>query len=246
MIRRQTKTNTPTSIITVDELPVELSRKRVRRINLRIRPDATVAVSAPARTPIRAIETFVRSRREWIERAQERCLQQQAMHNSVCKEGAFVTLWGEKLTCHLMADVRSARCQFEASDNQLIVRCPTKLLGDDEQATSARSKALDRWLREELRKAAEELLPRCQQVVGKECSQLRIRSMSSRWGSCNTATGAITLSTHLVHYDADCVEYVLIHELCHLHEPSHNARFHTLMDQFYPTWRKSRAKLNRK
>ena len=63
--------------------------------------------------------------------------------------------------------------------------------------------------------------------------------MTSRWGSCNVSTARITLSTHLVHHDPRCLTYVIIHELCHLYEPSHNERFHALMDGFCPDWRES-------
>jgi predicted metal-dependent hydrolase len=67
--------------------------------------------------------------------------------------------------------------------------------------------------------------------------------MVSRWGSCNVKSGHITINIQLAAQPPDCLEYVVVHELCHLLEPSHNARFHALMTQFLPTWKQSERKL---
>jgi len=68
--------------------------------------------------------------------------------------------------------------------------------------------------------------------------------MKTRWGSCNTRRRHIRLNTDLVRKPQDLLEYVVVHELVHLIEPSHNKRFVGLMDQHYPAWREATAELN--
>lgn len=230
-------------MINVDDLCVELVRKRVRNINLRVRSDGTVTVSAAPRVPLHEIESFVRSRRSWIEGCRQRRLRQVGMRQAGCAEGGTVMLWGDELSCHVVAAKEGQGCSFEVEGPTLLVRCPQDQLGNDSTALAKRDAALDVWLCAQLKQRVEELLPSCQELVGKTCSRIRLKPMTSRWGSCNVRTAAISLSTHLVHYDPCCLEYVLVHELCHLHEPSHNARFHVLMDRFCPNWKERKALL---
>lgn len=68
--------------------------------------------------------------------------------------------------------------------------------------------------------------------------------MKTRWGSCNNRAGHIRLNTELVRKPRDLLEYVLVHELLHLIEPTHNDRFVRLLDEHYPAWREARAELN--
>lgn len=69
--------------------------------------------------------------------------------------------------------------------------------------------------------------------------------MKTKWGSCNPVTGNIRLNTDLARKPSECVEYILVHELLHLIEPAHNARFQSLMDRFMPQWRQIRDEVNR-
>lgn len=232
------------TLTTIDDLCVELVRKRVRNINLRVRSDGTVTVSAPSHVPLYEIERFVRSRRSWIEGCKQRRLRQTDMRQVGCAEGNTVTLWGNGLICHVVAAGEGKGCSFEVEGPTLWVRCPPDQVGNDSAVLAKRDATLDAWLCSQLKQRIEEMLPHCQELVGKACSRIRLKPMTSRWGSCNVRTAAISLSTHLVHYDPRCLEYVLIHELCHLHEPSHNARFHALMDQFCPDWKERKALLS--
>ncbi len=239
------KTSRPRTLV-IDGLEVEVLRKRVRNINLRVREDGSVHVSAPARVAQARIEEFVRAKRPWIDKVRGRVDQQTERHGVRCIGGATVYLWGEPLVIRIStsADLGRSRCKFEQHDNRLDVYARPSLADEGEASVAARTKALNQWLRDQLEQQIVQLLPHCQAVVGKSCSSIRIRAMSSRWGSCNVKTGTITLSTRLVHHEPACLEYVLYHELCHLHEPSHNAHFHALMDRFYPAWPKVRAQLN--
>ena len=76
-------------------------------------------------------------------------------------------------------------------------------------------------------------------------ARIHVQRMKTKWGSCNTAAGAIRLNTDLAKKPRECLEYIVVHELAHLLEPTHNARFIALMDRFLPRWQTHRAELNR-
>ena len=226
-------------------LPVQITRKRVRNINLRVRDDGTIALSAPPHTPLSYIETIVRERSDWIAAARQRVATQESRHAKTCENGAIVWVWGLPYRCQLEPAAGTRRtCTFEMAEGTLVCHVPEGRLGTDEQAAARRTSDLSAWLRAKLAERVEQLRPSCEQAVQVRCAGTRIRQMSSRWGSCNTATHKVTLNLNLVHHEPECLEYVLCHELCHLHEPSHNKRFHALMDQCYPNWRSVRNLLN--
>ena len=81
-------------------------------------------------------------------------------------------------------------------------------------------------------------------VMEVHCEKWSVRSMHTRWGSCSTKAHTIRLASALFFYDEELLEYVLVHELCHLLEPSHNARFHKLMSGFLPDYLERRKRLN--
>ena len=80
-------------------------------------------------------------------------------------------------------------------------------------------------------------------IMGVKAGKLAYRNMTSRWGSCQPATGRICINVRLALYPPECLEYVVVHELCHLLECGHGPRFHQLMDAFMPDWKQRRAKL---
>ena len=86
----------------------------------------------------------------------------------------------------------------------------------------------------------EPMIERYTKVMGVRPSTVNYKPMISRWGMCKMKDRNICYSTYLLLLPDWCVEHVVVHELCHLLEPSHNARFHALMDKFFPKWREAR------
>lgn len=87
------------------------------------------------------------------------------------------------------------------------------------------------------------LIAKWEPIMGVKAGKLAYRNMKSRWGSCQPSTGRICINTRLALYPPDCLEYVVVHELCHLIERGHGPRFYALLDALLPEWRASRAKL---
>ena len=91
-----------------------------------------------------------------------------------------------------------------------------------------------------LKAMVEPVVEQYAKVMGVKPEKITYKALKSRWGQCNVLSRSISFSLYLLLLPDWCVEHVVVHELCHLLEPSHNARFHALMDQYYPRWREAR------
>jgi len=97
--------------------------------------------------------------------------------------------------------------------------------------------------REQVSAATERLIAHWEPAMGVRAGTLAYRNMTSRWGSCNPKTGRICINIQLANYPPACLEYVVVHELCHLIEKGHGQRFKALMTGYLPDWRQRRALL---
>ena len=110
------------------------------------------------------------------------------------------------------------------------------------RAAKATPEEVARW-REVVSACVPALIAAWEPIMGVKAGKLAYRNMTSRWGSCQPATGRICINVRLALYPPECLEYVVVHELCHLLERGHGPRFHQLMDAFMPDWKQRRAKL---
>lgn len=106
-------------------------------------------------------------------------------------------------------------------------------------------KAFIRWRAERLTELICHLLPQWEKRMGVRVHELRFRDTKSQWGSCQHATATVTLAANLCKVPPECVEYILVHELCHLHHPDHSPAFHAEMTALLPDWKERRERLNR-
>jgi len=121
----------------------------------------------------------------------------------------------------------------------------TLLLNVSENSTlEQRLKVLENWYREQLKAMLPDLLIKWQNVVGVGANHCGIRKMKTKWGSCNISEKRIWLNLELAKKPPECLEYILVHELVHLHERHHNRRFKAFMDEFMPNWALHRTTLN--
>ncbi|MFZ4462149.1 MAG: M48 family metallopeptidase [Patescibacteria group bacterium] len=109
---------------------------------------------------------------------------------------------------------------------------------------SYRQKLLSLWYKQELEKRIALLVHQWESVLAVRVSSYATRQMKTRWGTCNTRSKKILLNLELMKKSPDCLEYVVVHEMVHLLEASHNARFHALMTKYLPDWKATKHKLN--
>lgn len=133
--------------------------------------------------------------------------------------------------------------EFLSSKENWIVKHHKKIL---EQQKNDRNKS--RLISEEQKRNLEDLIDhyrkKWEPALGVCARDFTIRDMKTIWGSCSTKTGRIRINLRLAEKPGECIEYVVVHELCHLLEPSHNQRFHNLMTEFLPDWKQRKASLN--
>lgn len=110
------------------------------------------------------------------------------------------------------------------------------------QASQASKDEVAQW-RAVVQACVPALVAAWEPIMGVKAGQLAYRNMTSRWGSCQPSTGRICINVRLALYPPECLEYVVVHELCHLLERGHGPRFHQLMDRFMPDWKQRRDKL---
>ena len=218
-----------------------LERKRVKNVNLRVRRDGTVYVSAPKHEPLERIRGLVEEKRPWIERRQALQAERRSLLPVSWDSGETLQVWGKP--CELVLEqAKSARQEHvECADGLVLLYVSPRWREEPpfSEAVEHREKLVRSWQADEVRHLAEPLLERYAQQLQVQPSKLRTRTMSSRWGSCNVKTGAITLNTRLAEYEPICLESVVVHELCHLIERGHNARFYAEMDHVFPAWREA-------
>lgn len=110
------------------------------------------------------------------------------------------------------------------------------------RASQATPEEVAQW-REVVFDCVPALIAAWEPIMGVRAGKIAYRNMTSRWGSCQPSTGRICINVRLALYPPECLEYVVVHELCHLLERGHGPRFHQLMDTFMPDWKQRRAKL---
>lgn len=217
-------------VMRVGELDVEVTWKRVKHLRLRVLPPPVpLRVSAPLRTTQRTIRQFVESKMAWIQEVQKELQVRERVPLIGFESGEEHLLWGEAYPLRV---VTAARRESVALQEGEIVMCVKP--GSD---IAQRGAMLDAWYAAQLKDAAAVWQAQWEQRMGVSVRRITIRRMATCWGSCTPARGSIRLNLELARVPRACAEYVVVHELVHLLEVSHNARFKALMTLFMPDWR---------
>ncbi len=231
---------TPPAIqrIDLEGIEIEISRKRIRNLYLRVdSPQGRVRISAPARMSLEHVRAFARSRLGWIRRQQERARQRPVEAPLHCRDGETHRLWDKSYRLEVVETEAPAGVAIDR--DRMLLQVPPGA------GARKRRKVLDDWYRDRLREAAAPLIAKWEARLGVKVSRLFLRAMKSRWGTCNAAVGSIRINTELARKPLVYLEYIVVHEMVHLLECSHNRRFQALMDRFLPGWTSLRAELNR-
>ena len=112
-------------------------------------------------------------------------------------------------------------------------------------STERKREFLDAWYRTQIKAAVPQLIARWEPVIGVKVEGVFVQRMRTKWGSCSPTSASIRLNTDLAKKPPECLEYIVVHEMVHLIEPTHNSRFIVLMDRLMPNWRFYRQLLNR-
>jgi len=183
------------------------------------------------------VRVFAISKLSWIRRQQEKILAQERETPREYLDRESHYIWGKRYLLDIVEE--NTRPEVELKHGKMILRVRP---GTDE---NRRQVIVEEWYRAQLKQAVTLLLTKWEPLIGVKVERLFVQRMKTKWGSCTPKSGNIRLNTDLAKKPRECLEYVLVHEMVHILEPTHNARFVSLMDSFVPRWQFYREELNR-
>ncbi len=224
--------------IKLGDIVIDVVLKDIKHVHLSVYPPSgRVRISAPRRMSLDTLRVFAVSKLDWIKRQQQKMIEQEreTPREFLDRESHYV--WGRRYLLKVIEHDQAPAVELQHSHLLLRVRP-----GTDENKRQA---IVEDWYRSQLKQAAPPLIAKWEKLMGVKVERFFVQKMKTRWGSCNPVARSIRLNTDLVKKPRECLEYVVVHELAHLLEPSHNARFIALMDRFMPKWQFYREQLNR-
>lgn len=226
-----------TESIQLGELTIEVTRKAVKNVHLSVHPPAGhVTLVAPTSTRLEVARAYAISKLGWIRDQQEK-LQAQARETPrqfVERESHY--LWGRRYLLSVVERDAKPGVKLDHRRITLMIRPGS--------SPEKREEVMHDWHRTLLHQTIPALIGKWQPVLGVAVSAYFLQRMKTKWGGCNHRAGTIRLNTELVKKPKDLLEYVVVHEMLHLIEPTHSQRFIDLLDKHYPNWREARAELN--
>ncbi len=224
--------------ITLGDLYVEVVQKAIKNVHLTVHPpDGRVRVSAPAGIDLETIRAFVISKMPWIRKQQNRLVSQEreAPRDMINRESHYYN--GKRYLLKVVERNQTPEVDLSHRIMTLFVRPGTD--------TEKRQVILKEWYRQQLKQSIPTIIQHYEPIMQVKVAEFGIKQMKTRWGTCNTAARRIWINLELAKKPPECLEYIVVHEMVHLLERSHNHRFVAFMDQFLPKWRAYKDELDR-
>lgn len=223
------------------EIEYDLQRKTVKNINLRIKPDGEITISANNSISEERIEDFLNEKQEYICKALNHYEQIAKLMPKPKQyiDGETFIVFGRSLRLKVLEGKRNSI----ESDESFI-----RLMVKDIRDFNKKKKIVDKWLFKQVEEKIKEI---CNLVFpvfnkhGMEYPQIRFRRMVSRWGSCQPKRNILTFNYALISAPIRCIEYVVYHEFTHFMQPNHSRKFYLMLSTFLPDWRDRKKELER-
>ena len=223
-------------------LTINLQFKLVKNITLRIKEDGSIFLTAPVGMSAGEVQRFLESREQWLRQKLQLVLQAQQKQEKKYSmgelpfDGQHVWLWGRRLPARfLLSGKKHGTYEVEAEAVCFYYR--------SELSEEARCAFVEFFYKQEVCNMGAQLMSVWAKKMGVRPTGLKVHRMKTRWGSCNVRTGSINLNTLLACWPEECLEYIVVHELAHLHEANHSPRFHAIVERYLPMWRERKKLL---
>lgn len=224
--------------IDLGSIRVDVVRKEIKNIHLGVYPPSgKVRISAPAWMELDAIRLFAINKLAWIKQQQRklRAQERETPREYLERESHYV--WGKRYL--LQITEREAKSSVELTHRHV------RLQVRPDTGAGTREALLADWYRDQLKRAVPALLAKWEPIIGVRVKRFYVQRMKTKWGSCNSEARNIRLNTELAKKPPECLEYIVVHELLHLRETTHNDHFVAWMNKLMPHWRDCRDMLNR-
>ena len=224
-------------IIELGEILISVTRKDIKHVHLSVHPpEGRVTLVAPTSTRLEVARAYAISRLGWIREQQSKLEAQarEAPRQFVERESHYV--WGRRYL--MVVNHQDAKPSVVLDHKRITL---TVRPGSDAQK---RAEVMHEWQKRQLHTMVPVLINKWECKLKVKVASYYLQRMKTKWGSCNRQAGNIRLNTELVKKPKDLLEYVIVHEMVHLLEPTHNERFISILGEHFPTWREARAELN--
>lgn len=226
-------------MLQVGNIEALVLRKPIKNLHLAVLPPSgKVRVSAPLSMRDDAIRALLATRLGWIKRQQEKFRSQERQTPREYVSGESHYYWGRRYRLDVVYDAKPPGVDVNGKEKIYLSVRPNS-------DRNKREKVMFDWYRKELRNVARGLIERWQKIIGVPLKEWGIKRMKTRWGTCNYKAGRIWLNLELAKKPEHCLEFIIVHEMAHLLERSHNDRFKAYLDRFMPQWRRYKEELNR-
>jgi len=220
------------------DISIDVTFKNIKNVHLSVHPPTgRVRLSAPSHMTLETLRLFAISKLGWIKMQQQKMQNQERETPREFLERESHYVWGKRYLLTFVPSHLSPTVSLE--HNKMVVRMRPS--ADEAQ----KQEVVEAWYREQVRSVVPSLLAKWEPILEVKVSRVFVQKMKTKWGSCNPTSGYIRLNTTLAKKPKECLEYIVVHEMMHLIEPTHNDRFRVLMDRFMPKWPYYRQQLNR-
>ena len=223
--------------IKLGNISVDVVLKDIKNVHLSVYPPTgRVRISAPANMSIDTIRVFAISKLDWIKKQQGKLREQsrETPRDFVDRESHYV--WGKRYLLQVIERDQPPSVTLKGNKMILQVRLKTPV--------DKRHMLLESWYREQLKSTMPALITKWEGQMDVTVNRFYVQRMKTKWGSCNPGKRSIRLNTELARKPRECLEYLVVHEMAHLIEPTHNTRFIALLDRSLAHWRTVRDELN--
>lgn len=224
--------------IELGNISIDVELKDIKNIHLSVYPPTgRIRIAAPSKMDLDTIRVFAISKMQWIRKQQTILLNQERESPREYLELESHYFLGERYLLRITERNSPPILEKDHKFFHLSIR--------PESSEAKRQEIVENWYRTELKQLITQLLPKWEKIIGVECHSFGVKKMRTKWGTCNPDAKRIWLNLELAKKPVECIEYIIVHELVHLLERSHNAQFVKYMDEFMPKWRYHRDILNR-
>jgi hypothetical protein len=223
--------------LNLGELTIEVEQKDIKNLHLSVYPpNGRVRIAAPTRMDLDTIRVYAISKLGWIRQQQKKfdAQERESPRDYINRERHYFL--GKRYLMKVLEHNAPPAIKIRHTNLELYMRPSTD--------HAKRQTILQEWYREELRTLAKPLIAKWEKKMGITVSELGIKKMKTKWGTCNIEAKRIWLNLELAKKPVHCIEYIIVHEMVHLLERNHNERFIALMNHFLPGWREVKGELN--
>lgn len=225
-------------------LGYEVHRKKVKNINLRIKPNLEVYISVPMNLHRDYIENFIRSKEEWIKSVLKKVENvKEKQKDFEYKTGEIHKFLGKEYNLTVKTgNFNAVSLKNNIRPNEIILTVNENIFENIDE----KKKIMEKWYFENAKKLFLQFMEKWLEILDENVEKVAIKPMKTRWGSCNYVKRYINLNTELIKRTPFEIEYVILHELTHLKYPNHGRGFYNYIERYMPNYKVAEKMLNAK